>query len=182
MEIPTFIREAIREVCLKHRSSAALSCDEAIKAVRTLPEFETAREALIDHAIHEVVWSIRGELTTAVVSQAVNPPTPAKAPYTGEPKVGLLNSDAFIEHTRSVYNMMMGGKTLGDLTGAEVKAIAEVETEKARGHTQNAELARWLGDRVKDKQTVREAVPADEIAKELRSIERKLAARRRRSK
>lgn len=182
MEIPTFVREAIREVCLKHRSSAALSCDEASKAVRALPEFEAAREALIDHAIHEVVWSIRGELTTAVVSQAVNQPTPVQVPYTGEPKVNLLRSAAFIEHTQSVYNMMMGGKTLGDLTGAEVKAIAEVEREKVRGHQQNTELLDWLGDRVKDKQTVRQAVRAADIAKELRNIERKLAARRRRSK
>jgi hypothetical protein len=184
MEIPSCVRDAIRPlVTLGFEVGAEKSA--AVQAVRALPEMAeapasgTVAGVLIDHAIEQVVYALRCELTTATkkpgADQEPEPapadlfsepdPAPAVQPYTGPAKVQALNSESVRRAFASIYEMRVGGSKLGELTRADLAKWEDDSRSHERGWAVRRELAAWLKTRLKDGQKVSEAVPAKDIQK-----------------
>lgn len=154
MDIPQSVIEAVRAATIANLRDVSAAIPAAVAAVRALPDFDEVCAALVDHAVQELVYRERGSLNASIAREAA---------YTGPPKVNVAASEAVQRVAESVYNLSMGGKRLGDLTGLELDAVAEGEDEKARGHAVNAALARWCRGKVADEQSVRKAIPLAEL-------------------
>lgn len=68
------------------------------------------------------------------------------------------------------YQLTIRGKLLGDCTGSELREAAASELETVRAHQFNTKLCSWLKDKVKDKQTVKDAVDEQELQKGFKEI------------
>jgi hypothetical protein len=137
--------------------AAARACPNDIDAAAERAEAELRRREdfaslvaeLVRRAVREAIHRARHEMTRAAKGRA----------YGGPAKV--LAASAAVEAVCASWydNYCIGRRTLGDLLGEELEPLACDEEARARGCADNARLLRWLREKVKDGQRVRDAVP-----------------------
>lgn len=122
---------------------------KAVSAVRAMPDFRQMIDRLVNQAVADLVHDLRHQDNRRIKNAA--------KVYDVRPAVDPLQSDV-VQAVVSPYDFRIAGQTLGDLRGRDLIPLAETEEARARGHAENAALLRDLRPRVRDDQTVREAV------------------------
>jgi hypothetical protein len=152
IEIPDNVIAAVEAAMIGNLSSLPDQIKAANGSVRALPDFKKSVPILIDYAIRSLVYARRGCLNTRI-NAAQQPRTTA-----GAAKVNLLaNATAEEQVVNSLFNLMLGGKRLGDFTREDCDSFAETFHERARGYTRDAKMLEWCGkfvtgnERVEDK-------------------------------
>lgn len=150
MVYPESVIEAIKAAANEHKGDIPEAIAAACAAVRALPDFPAFRESLVDGAIQELVYQVRGASNHAMKVQAGVYGAPAKV---------LVGRS---EELRKVYDDLrdyrIGCQTLGLLFGRDLMPIAEMEGAKARGHEFNRRLVEELARIVPDEKRVRDVV------------------------
>ena len=137
-----------RDAALANPESIETAVDAALVAAAELPEWGNCADALVRRAITEMVGTARHNANVAMRSQSGEYDTRAK----------VVAGEAAGKVYRSHYLYLIAGKTLGQLTGAELLTTAEAEENRASGHIFNAKLCRKLAELTPDDKTVSESV------------------------
>lgn len=167
MELSPAILNAVRTATAENISDIEKQKSSAIAAVRGLVNFCDLSDALIDFAIQNLVYEARGLISDTVARMSRNPNPPAHQ------KVNVYACPAFQKVAHNVFNLMMGGKRLGDLTGKDLDRIAEQERDIAAGHIINSELAVWARSKgVRDDQRVEDVLSSKAVERKLRDLEK----------
>lgn len=150
MELPDYVAEIVDKMTLDNLDDIDEAARLAEEEIRAMPDFKRViAPALVTLAITELVY--RSRCANNVKLKRENGPEPV-VPN----KVGISDSVAHIY--KSVYDLCIGRKTLGNMTGAELTEVAHSERAIAAGHSFNAALCERLRPLVGDDQCVRDAV------------------------
>ena len=92
--------------------------------------------------------------------------------YGGAAKVDRAGSSAVAEiaEMKSAYDYFIGGKSLGMMSHEDLVSTQESESERAAGHSANADLCEQLAKITPDGKTVREAVGQRKIDAIFKSV------------
>lgn len=163
MQLPKPVADAVLHAVHAHPDDVDAQTEAAQAAVRGLPDFRAHVAAIVDAAVVEAVYDARS---------AINKDA-KKSVYSGPAKVEIGASAMINAVSRSVtlFDLNIGGKTLGDMTGADLLPVAESERSRANGILANAELLTRLRGRVKDDQRVRDAVSLKWVNEAWKAIE-----------
>lgn len=135
-------------------NDVSAAATQALAELQKLPDWQTLTTDLIVNAVRGLVHQAR---------QQSNVQIRRDAGYYGQSAKVLATSETLTQIATSVYDYCLGGRTLGNLTGAELPAIAAHEEAAAAGHGFNASLCRWLQGIVPAGETVKQAVPEARI-------------------
>lgn len=128
----------------KHPDSIQDSTDYVLKRAWNLPWFVKLKNELIRRAIAKLIHDTRHQINVAMRT--------ASGEYGGPAKVVAGSASGRI--AQGVMAYLIAGKTLGMLTGDELRATADSESEKANGHQFNVRLCRELAKTVRGEDTV----------------------------
>lgn len=120
--------------------------EAVLKKTGRVQWFEKLKDELIRRAISKLIHDTRHRINVAMRS--------ASGEYGGLAKVTAGAASGRI--AQGVMAYMIAGKTLGLLTGDELRATADSESEIALGHQFNVRLCRELAKTVKGETTVKE--------------------------
>lgn len=134
------------------------SIEDATESVLTkagkVAWFEKLKDELIRRAISKLIHDTRHHINVAMRS--------ASGEYGGPAKVTAGAASGRI--AQGVMAYMIAGKTLGMLTGDELRTTADWESERATGHQFNVRLCRELAKTVKGETTVKERFTLAKLA------------------
>jgi hypothetical protein len=150
MKIPSEVVEITQKAAEKYPRDIDKASENAEKRIRKLPNFGELAADLVRSAIRDLVYDARHNGNTAMKK--------ADGQYGGPGKVTAASSKSVNEAARSVYLYFIAGRTLGDLMGEELLAVAESEQAHADGHKFNARLCRTLAPMVPKKKRVQDAI------------------------
>lgn len=136
MEFPESILSKCREASRKHANDIPKAIEEAERNIRALPEFREWAGSLITQAISDLVYAARHTDNQAIKRR--------NGSYGGQAKVNPAASSEVKRLYDDLYQYRIGGRTLGDLKGSELKPIADHERSIAANHTLNALLLESL--------------------------------------
>lgn len=160
MEFPPEVHEAARIAVHEFPTDVAAAVRCAERAVRRLPAFPALVDALITHAIQELVYRERNYCNQRL-----------KGDNAGPQKVDRLASAELARVCESVYCHKIGGTQLGDLTGERLPDLIDAEDSKAKAHLFNRKLLEWVRQQgVAEGQKVRDAIPEEKLTKAYRRI------------
>ena len=128
----------------KHPDSIEDAIESVLKKAGKVAWFEKLKEELLRRAIAKLIHDTRHGINVTMRK--------ASGEYGGQAKVIAGAVSARIAQGAMAY--MIAGKTLGALTGEELLATADSESEKASGHQFNVRLCRELSKTVKGESTV----------------------------
>lgn len=135
--------------------------EAVLKKANRFQWFETLKDELIRRAIAKLIHDTRHHINVGLRNES--------GEYGGPAKVEPGAASGRI--AQGVMAYMIAGKTLGLLTGDELRITADAESKKALGHQFNVRLCRELaktvkgGDIVKQKFTLAELVKVFEKVK-----------------
>ncbi len=147
---PESILQIAREAAQRNGDDVSTAVDEAVTLIKATPEFEHLLEKMIRVAVSDMVYKARHQSNKIIKKEA--------GQYGGEPRVKTAGHSAVQASYTSVYNYYLGGKTLGNLLGAELEQLARAEAAVAEGHMFNVNLLRRLSAMVPKDKLVRESV------------------------
>lgn len=138
----------------KYPGSIQDATDYVIKRANKVAWFEKLKDELIRRAILKLIHDNRHIKNVDMRM--------ARGDYSGPAKVtaGALSGRI----AQGVMAYMIAGKTLGLLTGDELRATAASEGEKASGHQFNVRLCRELAKTVKGEETVKQKFSLKKLA------------------
>lgn len=165
MDFPEAVLNVVRESEAKHPDDIDRAVKLASQRIRKLPEFAEVVDAFVDRAIRELIHDARHNETCRIRKDA--------GVYSATPKVNAA-SQAANRVALSVYLYRIAGRTLGDLLGSELDAIAENEAQIAEGHLFNSRLAVRLKRVVPADKRVRDAVKENRLRKIMQECEKQL--------
>lgn len=165
MDFPEAVLALVREAEAKNPNDIDEAVETAAKKIRKLPEFDSLVDAFVTRAVRELIHDARHNETRLIKKEAGS--------YDAIPKVSSVG-DAVNRAAMSVYLYRIAGRTLGDLLGSELEAIAKNENEIAEGHLFNARLMDRLRKMVPEDKRVREAVKESRLNALFKECEKKL--------
>lgn len=128
----------------KHPDSIEDATESVLKKANRVAWFEKLKDELIRRAIARLIHDTRHKINVSMRN--------ASGDYGGPATVVAGAASGRI--AQGVMAYLIAGKTLGMLTGDELRATADSESEKASGHQFNVRLCRELAKRVKGADTV----------------------------
>lgn len=161
---PSFLKVAQSAAKVEDADSAI---SQAVKRVRTLPDFDGFVDQLLREAIGDLIYKLRHEAAKKRRAEQddkteAKPPPARGRSSTHErnaPPVSKIVNDVY----QSVYDYEIAGKALGALYGRDLEALVASESMLAAGHTFNARLCAMLADRVPKDKRVKDAITDKEL-------------------
>ena len=141
---------------------------QAEAAIRALPEFAASVDAMVTDTIRAGIYAARHRANVAIKR--------ASGQY-GQAAIVDNASPVVARVYESVYQYRIGGRTLGTLSGAELIDVANREAATADGHRFNAELCKWLAERVPPDKLAKDVVSEAVVAKEFERLRRRSCGR-----
>lgn len=160
MNFPEWFLEAVRQSAEKYPNDIEKATNRAEGIIRRHEEFSGLVDELVRETILHKVYDSRHSINRTIRQ--------ANGQYGGPAPIADL-SPSVIAASTSLYLFNIASKSLGELTGAELPAIAKAERAKAAGFRANARLCELLAPLVPKEKTVRQAVSE----KKLRELFRK---------
>lgn len=120
--------------------------ETVLKKAGRVAWFEKLKGGLIRRAIARLIHDTRHQINVEMRT--------AHGDYGGPAKVTAGEASGRIAQGVMLY--LIAGKTLGMLTGDELRATADAESERASGHEFNTRLCRELAKTVKGEATVKQ--------------------------
>lgn len=145
MKIPKIVIAIAGKAVDEHPDEISKAVKMAESEIRQLPEFQESVDALIHQAIKDLVYNAR-----CAVSKTIR-----KNVHSGPAKVLAACSAVETSIAKSVFNYCIGTRTLGDMTGAELREIACREHRIAEGHMFNSRLAGRIAPMVPENKKVK---------------------------
>lgn len=167
MDLPRHVLQAATDAAAAHPTDPDAATDQALKAVRRMPDFNEFVESLVRRAIQDAVYAARHAHNVRVKrQQGVYGPPPAVLPSA---------ADDVARAYESVYSYRIGGTVLGDLTGDQLPVVAAAEIERSKGHQFNAALVEWLRSQgVTGDRRVRDVVAEKKLEQNFRRIHKRV--------
>ncbi len=128
----------------QHPDSIQDATEAVLKKANRVAWFEKLKEELIRRAIAKLIHDTRHQINVAMRN--------ASGEYGGPAKVVAGAASGRI--AQGVMAYLIAGKTLGMLTGDELRTTADSESEKASGHQFNVRLCTELAKTVRGANTV----------------------------
>ncbi len=172
MAVSEAVRGAVSAAVRANMGDVTEAKKAALVAVRALDEYETFVGELVEAAVGGMVHDLRHNLNASLAAQ-MRAGNPAQA--VPGAKVNMLASAAVGQVYKSVYTHAIAGRTLGDLTADDLTKLRDDEANRAKGHQFNADLCDWCLKRVKDGQTVKEAIPEKDLERAYKRLKNKSA-------
>lgn len=136
MELPPNFRKIINDAVERNRSDPVSAIDEAEEHFRNQDNFDTIVNQLVRKAVSDLIYQRRHDLTTEAKRVAREYGKGAKVK-----ELGIGVQQAIKTWYDSFY---IGGKVLGELTGADVKKILRRQRRMVTGHLVNIQFLEWL--------------------------------------
>jgi hypothetical protein len=155
MEFPEDVLAIVRVAARKHANDIPKAIDQAERDVRRLPGFPGLVNALVRHAVQDLVYDLRSQDAHTLKNGGDK---------SGRQKVSMLSPEVE-QLCRSLYDCPMAGTTLGEIRGEELEDAAATERARADGHAINAHLLAGLRELVPHGKRVRDAVPEAKLRK-----------------
>jgi hypothetical protein len=151
-------KEVARRAAGGSLNDVPAAAEQALNEIKAMPGYAAMAEALVRQAVRDLVYAARHEMNRSIKH--------ASGDYARRStrKVQAY-SPAVAEAHRSVYDLCIGGTTLGNLVGREVVGLLSKTRSMIAGHRLNEELLGWLSTRVPPDKTVRESVKETELSK-----------------
>lgn len=159
---PESIQQIVAECAAKYKNDIDKAVDQAVSQVQALDDYEDFVDLLVRTAVRGKITDFRHSVSTAIKRAA--------GEYGGPAKVGT-DLSAVNAVARGVFDYFIGGRTLGTITGEELKQIRDSEAEKATGHLFNAGLCEALIPLVQEGKTVRECVAESKVRRIFKTIQ-----------
>lgn len=158
----------VSKAARKHRDDIdhAVSCAE--KAASKLPGWKDWIDDLVRGQIRNLIHGVRHQDNVTMRRDA--------GQYGGPAKVGLSTGAVNRIAGECWMNYFIGGRTLGQILGKELRGIAQGEREKAEGCTFNARLCEQLAAIVPEDKSVSDAVSEAQVKKIVKGLKGKRAA------
>ena len=150
----------------KYGDDVARATEQALAAIKKLPEFPDLVEGLLSDAVQGVIYDVRHRLNVTAKRGAGLYGPPPKVLY------GSSKEEAAVH--RSLYNLYIGGMRLGWLKGGQLAPLADSEEAEGNGKLVNAKLLRALDKLVPEGVEVRAAVSEKKLNAIARQIGKKL--------
>jgi hypothetical protein len=170
MEYPTSVLEIAERQAARFPADIDSAVNEAEKAIRRLPEFDSLVDLMVHNAVQELIYSFRHRDKVQMKNDM--------GQYGGPAKVTSGASAVANRAERSAYEFHMAGTMLGLILGKDLESIAQSEAAIAHGHDFNARLCRRLMSLVPDESRVQDAVSEKRLR---RLIAEEMNRRRRRT-
>lgn len=168
MDYPDSLKEIVKECAAANPSDIGKAVDSAFNRWRKCDEYEEWTESMIRGQLRNMIHGSR-HTTNVQILRDLNS-------YGGPAKVGLGSGLVNRVAAMSVLDSYcIGGRSLGDIMGGELKAIASDQQEKAAGYSRNARLCLMLATLVPDDKRVRDAVTEAKVRKLITKTESKAA-------
>lgn len=155
----------IDEMAAKYDDDINKAVKYAEKKIRNLDTFEEDQRSLVTSGIRDLVHDARHKYNRIVKTE-----TRQNKPKGRPNQVNVLGSKDVIDIGNKWMRYCVGRRTLGDLLGKELPALANSERELSNGHQFNANLLETLIPLVKDDKKVSECI----TPKKLESIVNRL--------
>ncbi len=140
------LQKLVDEAVDKHLDSIEDATEAVLKKTGRVAWFEKLKDELTRRAIAGMIHDTRHRINVAMRT--------ASGDYGGPATVTAGAASGRI--AQGVMAYLIGGKTLGMLTGDELVNTADAEAERASGHQFNARLCRELARTVKGDTLVRQ--------------------------
>lgn len=155
-DYPESVAKIVSAAVAKHRDDIDRAIETAKGRICLLPEYPELLDKLLIDAVRYLVLNKRHSLNIAM-----NRAAGVYSQATGAKDVSALNRAA--AEAVNYFNYYIAGRTLGDLTGAELPEIADAEREKGVGCFRNESILRALVPLVKGDKTVRQSVKPKQL-------------------
>jgi hypothetical protein len=146
----------------KHPDSIEDATEAVLKKANKVQWFDTLKDELIRRAIAKLIHDTRHHINVEMRT--------AHGDYGGPAKVTAGEASGRI--AQGVMAYLIAGKTLGMLTGDELVATADAESERASGHEFNTRLCRELAKTVKGEATVRQKFTLAKLTKVFQKVKK----------
>lgn len=155
-EYPESVAKIVSNAVSRYRDDCERATEFAKARICLLPEYQELVDGMITDAVRHLVNDKRHNLNVAI-----NRAAGAYSKPTEQADVTALNAAA--SASVNYFNYFIAGRTLGDLSGAELPELADIEHEKGIGCFRNESILRALAPLVKGDKTVREAVKPKQL-------------------
>ncbi len=145
-----------------HANSIKDATDYVLKKAGKVAWFETLKDELIRRAILGMIHDNRHQKNVEMRT--------ARGDYGGPATVTAGEASGRI--AQGVMAYMIAGKTLGLLTGDELRTTADSESEIASGHQFNVRLCRKLAQTVKGEAIVKEKFTLAKLTKVFEEVKK----------
>jgi len=156
-ELPESVLECVRKSIEEHPSNNAQAAACAEQRIKKLKIFDDIVDDLFHDYVQKLVYDQRhklnGELRAEARARGQHP----------EQKVRVGESPTVRSSYADLYLFRVGGKTLGEIKGEELEALADREHRTAEGYLGRAALLRSLMPLVKPDKTVEECVKGKKL-------------------
>ena len=149
------VHEIAKECAEEYLNDIQLATEEACRGIKELDNYEEIIEGLLLMAVKELIYRERQTILRTIKKSV--------GKYDSVPKISIGKSGAVRKIYQSIYNMTIGGKTLGVMTGDEVLATALQERNQGNGKLVNATFLEKLGRIVPSNRTVKQSVPESKV-------------------
>lgn len=158
----------VAKAARKHRDDIDHAVQCAERAASKLPGWKDWISDLAKSKLRDLIHGVRHSDNTTMRRDA--------GMFGGPAKVDLSTGAANRIAGESWFNYFIGGMSLGQVLGSDLKAIAEGERERAEGCIFNARLCEQLAPLVPAEKRVSEAVRESQIKKIVKGLKGKRAA------
>ena len=158
-EFPDWFRKIVDEETISNESDTRRAIRNAERRISSHEDYQTLLNRLLTTALEAEVGRRRQLINRTIRYKATTNPN--------LPEVKNL-SPVLNAVCKSVYNYCIGGTTLGELQGKDLKRLAMTEHKTAKTHSFHRDLLLWLSEVVGEFQTVKEAVTEQQLAQEFR--------------
>jgi hypothetical protein len=147
---------ALAAECLERHADNIPACVEELERVlKDRPEYEGWQAQLVTYAIRRLVHESRHRRSKCIKQAA--------GMYGQEAAVHVGRSKAAQVANSCLYNLCIGGVTLGSLLGRDLGRVADSERRVGNGHLLNAAFLEALAPLVPSDRCVRDAVSAKRL-------------------
>lgn len=162
MDYPEWMTAIVSKAAAQHRNSidAAVACAE--KACRKHDEFREWIDEMVRGQLRSMIHDSRHVTNVAVRREAGAYGEPAKVAAVNE-SVSRVLRNVLLDY--SICNVQ-----LGQITGKQLLAFAEIEQAKADGSAFNARLCRKLAEKVPEDKSVGSVLTARKVQQIMRDL------------
>lgn len=158
----------VTKAARKHRDDIDHAVQCAERAVSKLPEWKDWIADLARAHLRELIHNVRHGDNVTMRRDA--------GEFGGPAKVDMSTGAANRIANQSWFSYFIGGRTLGQILGKELKGLAKSEREKAEGCIFNAKLLEQLAGMVPEEKRVCDAVSETQIKRIVKGAKGKRAA------
>lgn len=141
MALSEQIKDIAHDAASRFPESPVQASAYAVGEVRKLPNFDNLIDEMVTQAVSTAVYEARHKITKRLKNDI--------GYYTrASERKQPASSSALNRVYRNVFNSyLIGGKTLGSITGAEIKPLIARIRSQVRGHEVNLRLLQWLDEK-----------------------------------